>query len=75
MAMNIFLDIVMPPSCVSLVLMPSARKNQGRSVQGLDKAEDRAYDASIMDSSSEIRIVSPALSSLLWNWWAVPTAR
>ncbi len=43
--------------------------------QRLDKTKDRAYDASIMDSANEIRSIAPALSSLLWNWWAVPTAR
>jgi len=41
----------------------------------LDKAEDGAYDASIMDSLNDLRIAAVVLSSLLWNWWAVPTAR
>jgi hypothetical protein len=61
----------MDVSCSYAVRAKKARKIGPR----LDKAEDRAYDASIMDSANEIRIVSPALSSLLWNWWAVPTAR
>ena len=50
--------------------MPSGQKKQG-----LDKAESRAYDASIMDSLNDLRVTAVALSSLLWNWWAVPTAR
>jgi len=28
-----------------------------------------------MDSAMDRRSVTVVLSSLLWNWWAVPTAR
>jgi hypothetical protein len=45
------------------------------SPQGLDKAKDGTYDASIMDSLNDLRAGAVVLSSRLWNWWAVPTAR
>jgi hypothetical protein len=41
----------------------------------LDKTGPAAYDAAIMDSLNDPRIAVAALSSRLWNWWAVPTAR
>lgn len=37
--------------------------------------ENVSYNAAIMDSLNDFRITVAALSSLLWNWWAVPTAR
>ncbi|MGZ5497047.1 MAG: hypothetical protein ACXWFO_09875, partial [Candidatus Aminicenantales bacterium] len=60
------------PSVFFLAYSATRTKKQA---QGLDKAEDGTYDASIMDSAMDRRSVTVVLSSLLWNWWAVPTAR
>jgi|OpeIllAssembly_1097287.scaffolds.fasta_scaffold2551341_1 hypothetical protein len=44
-------------------------------ILGLDRKSAAAYDAAIMDSLNGLRLAAIALSSRLWNWWAVPTAR
>jgi hypothetical protein len=41
----------------------------------LDMPENVSYNAAIMDSAIDRQSPAAALSSLLWNWWAVPTAR
>ncbi len=43
--------------------------------RGLDKTGGGAYDTPIMDSAIDRQKPAVVLSSLLWNWRAVPTAR
>jgi len=45
------------------------------SLQRLDKSAETPYTLRDMDSLNDLRVPAAVLSSQLWNWWAVPTAR
>jgi hypothetical protein len=52
--------------------MPVRRKMQA----ALDTRRGVTYNPRVMDSRNVILTAAPvALSSWLWNWWAVPTAQ
>jgi hypothetical protein len=63
--------MIVPPLSGLLLLMPTPQKKQ----DVLDTAGGASYNPRDMDSLNDLRPDAVVLSSRLWNWWAVPTAR
>jgi hypothetical protein len=69
----VLLSMFVPPIFLLVCLDP---RKINRILQAtLDTARRVAYNPRDMDSSNDLRFTARSLSSLLWNWWAVPAAR